>query len=158
MKKLLEKQVVFTATLRFIAFFSKRRGFAGLTRWLTHQAAHLNLALNRPQTANTPQQLAETWQQLMPPDGRENFKIDRVTEDTAYTEIHLHCPLRGTGNVEACHKLMHYDRTLMEKTGGQLVVLESQANSGNSFCRLAIRATSKGTQDLIPAHRQRRPQ
>ena len=125
-----------------------------MTRWMTASAARLNLALNRPGQAVTPQQLAETWQGLMPPDGKEDFKIGEVTHDTAYTEIHLHCPLRGTGNVAACYQLMNYDRKLMEKTGGELIVLESQANSGKSFCRLAIRPKGANTSDLIPAHRK----
>ena len=99
-------------------------------------------------------ELAESWKEMMPPDGQEYFKISAVTEDTAYTEIHLHCPLRATGNVKACYKLMNYDHSLMKAIGGQLIVLESQSNSGKGYCRLAIRKADQPVDDLIPAHQQ----
>ena len=85
---------------------------------------------------------------------KEYFKIDEITEDTAYTKIHLECPLKGTGNVEACYKLMNYDRSLMKAIGGELVVLESQSNSGKNYCRLAIRKQGQDISDLIPAHKK----
>lgn len=88
----------------------------------------------------------------MPPDGQEFFKIGEYDEKTAFTEIHLHCPLRGTGNVEACHKLMNYDRQLMDQVGGQLIVLESQSNSGKHYCQLAIRKKGDGISDLKAAY------
>ena len=154
MKKYLEKQVVFSSTLRVFAFFAKSNLFNGITQWLTTQSANLNVLLNRPKKGKNVKELAKTWQELMPPDGQEYFKIKEITDDTAFTEIHLHCPLRGTGNVEACYKLMNYDRKLMEKTGGQLVVLESQSNSGKNYCRLAIRKQGDDISDLTPAYEQ----
>ena len=84
----------------------------------------------------------------------EYFKVSEITSDTAFTEIHLHCPLRGSGNAEACYKLMNYDRSLMKAVGGELVVLESQSNSGKDYCRLAIRRKGDDTSDLVPAHEQ----
>ena len=152
MKRILEKQVVFIGMLRFLAFFSQRNFFNKFTYWVTSLMAKLNLTLNSPEPADTVTELAEAWQRMMPPDGQELFKIAEVTNDTAYTEIHLHCPLRKTGNVEACYKLMNYDRSLMKKIGGKLIVLESQSNSGKNYCRLAIRKIGKDTSDLIPAH------
>lgn len=88
----------------------------------------------------------------MPPDGQKHFKISEIKDDTAYTEIHLHCPLRGSGNAHACYKLMNYDRKLMEAVGGQLVVLESQSNSGEKYCKLAIRKRGESVDDLQQAH------
>ncbi|MEL6672072.1 MAG: hypothetical protein AAFR61_07760 [Bacteroidota bacterium] len=151
LKKLLEKQAVFSATLKFLAFFAQRPAFGGFTRWATGLSARLNVSLNKPAFAQTPAKLAETWQALMPPDGKQYFPVTLLTEDTAYTEIHVTCPLRGTGHVAACHKLMHYDRELMRKVGGELIVLESQSNSGKDYCRLAIRPQGKDTSDLKPA-------
>jgi hypothetical protein len=153
-KKYLEKQAVFNFTLKILAFFSQRKWGKSLTSWATTQTANLNLLLNKPKKAVNTEELAKTWQQLMPPDGQENFKIKEITDDTAITEIHLHCPLRGTGNVEACYKLMNYDRKLMDKVGGELIVLESQSNSGKPYCKLAIRKKGADTTDLIPAHQQ----
>ncbi|NRB58616.1 MAG: hypothetical protein HRU50_01590 [Winogradskyella sp.] len=154
MKKYLEKQAVFNSTLRVFAFFSKRSFFNGLTQFLTTRSAKLNLVLNKPKPVSQLNELAQSWQAMMPPDGQEYFKIKDTSEDTAYTEIHLHCPLRGTGNVEACYKLMNYDRQLMNAVGGQLIVLESQSNSGKNYCRLAIREKQKDASDLVPAHKK----
>ena len=151
MKKYLEKLSVFKSGLKLYAFLALK-GFSGLVRWLTSVSAWLNLKLNKPDKEDTTEALAETWVDLMPPDGRELFKIASIEGDTAYTEIHLHCPLRGSGNVKACHQLMNYDRKLMDKVGANLVVLESQSNSGKPFCRLAIRKHGLPTDDLVPAH------
>ncbi|NMH88922.1 hypothetical protein [Flavivirga algicola] len=109
--------------------------------------------MNKPKYADNVHELAETWKKMMPIDGQDFFKITKVSNDTAYTEIHLHCPLRGTGNAEACYKLMNYDRTLMEEIGGKLVVLESQSNSGKNYCSLAIREKGRNMNDLIQAHK-----
>ena len=88
----------------------------------------------------------------MPPDGQEYFKVTGFDEQTAYTEIHLPCPLRGSGNPHACYRLMNYDRQLMKKVGGELVVLESQSNSGKPYCKLAIRKQGADLSDLKQAH------
>lgn len=151
MKKLLEKFAVFAFILKIYAFLGQRSYFDGLTQWLTSMAAHLNISLNQPKNADTPAELAQTWQDLMPPDARHLFPIKATDDTTAFVEIHLHCPLRGTGNNHACHKLMNYDRQLMDKVGGQLIVLESQSNSGNTYCKLAIRKAGEDVTDLTPA-------
>ncbi len=155
MKKYLEKLAVFKVTLRILAFFSQRQLFDAITQWATDQTAKLNIFLNQPEPSKEVGELAKSWQQMMPKDGQQYFKLGEITEDTAYTEIHLHCPLRGTGNVEACYKLMNYDRKLMEAIGGELIVLESQSNSGKHHCRLAIRSKGQSTADLVPAHRKK---
>ena len=153
MKELLEKQAVFSIVLKGLSFFAKRSVFDGLTYWATKQVANLNLFLNKPIRAQEIDELATTWQEVMPPDGQNFFKVAEITQDTAFAEIHLHCPLRGSGDVMACYKLMNYDRHLMEEVGGELVVLESQANSGKSFCKLAIRKKGADLSDLTPAHK-----
>lgn len=152
MKKYLEKQSTFSFTLKILAFFAQRNIFNGLTQFLTSQAAQLNIKLNKPDKSEDLQALAETWQKLMPPESTDRFRVGSVKGNTAYTEIHTYCPLRGTGDVQACYKLMNYDRKLMEKIGGELIVLESQSNSGKNYCRLAIRKQGEDTSDLIPAH------
>lgn len=151
MKKYLEKFSVFMFGLRIYAFFSRRRTFKGFTRFLTRQAALLNIRLNRPKPGHTPQELAERWQQLMPPDAQDQFVISRADDHTAEVLIKIHCPLRGTGDNHACHKLMNYDRTLMEQVGGQLIVRSSQSNSGEPHCLLAIRKAGADVSDLEPA-------
>jgi hypothetical protein len=152
MKKYLEKQAFFSATLSVFALFAKSRTFNRLTYFLTTLSAKVNLKLNKPRKADNVQELAQRWQAMMPPDGQENFRIRQADDKTALVEIHLHCPLRGSGNPDACYRLMNYDRQLIKNVGGQLVVLESQSNSGKHFCQLAIRKSGEDISDLKPAH------
>ncbi len=152
MKKWLEKQIVFNFTLRIFAVFARRKWANSITYFLTTQSARLNLKLNKPKSVEELSDLAKTWKALMPPDGQEHFKIKEITEDTAYTEIHLPCPLREKGDVHACHRLMNYDQKLMEAVGGQLIVLQSQSDEKHEFCRLAIRKAGAKVDDLVPAH------
>ncbi len=82
-------------------------------------------------------------------------RIEPATADTpatAFGRISVHCPLRGTGDVGACHRLMAYDRGLVEGVGGQLVVLASQAMPGRTHCEIAIRRRTDASEDLRPAH------
>ncbi len=146
--------MAFNMTLKLLAFLTKFNRLNGLTRKTTAALAKLNVNLNKAKKAHTISDLAQTWKNLMPPDGLQNFKVSKIEDETAFAEIHLHCPLRGTGRVHDCYKLMNYDRQLMEKVGGQLIVLESQSNSGKSYCRLAIRKKEADTDDLVPAHEQ----
>jgi len=78
-----------------------------------------------------------------------------ATPATAFGEISVRCPLRGTGDVHACHRLMAYDRGLVEAAGGQFVVLESQAQPGRTSCRIAIRRAGDDVSDLVPAHEKK---
>ncbi len=152
MKKIIEKQVFFNLILEFLSIISKWKISERWIQPITTFLARVNLKLNKPEKTNNIRKLAETWKNLMPPAGQDNFKISTITEDTAYVEIHLKCPLRGTGKVHTCHSFMNYDRELVKKIGGILIVIESQSNSGNNFCKLAIRKTEDKTDDLIPAH------
>ena len=153
MKKYLEKQKVFDATLRFLSFLSRWKNTERFIHPITNGLAKLNIQLNKPAPTSDLEDLAKTWQTLMPPDGQEYYQISEITDYTAYVEIHLHCPLRGTDKVGSCYKWMNYDRKLMEAVGASLIVLESQSNSGKNFCRLAIRKKEAGTADLKPAHK-----
>lgn len=152
MKKIIEKQKVFNWILKFLSFLSNWSVTEGLIPGLTGFLAKINLLLNQPSATKDLTELAKTWKKVMPPDGQENFVITEVTTDTAFVEIHLHCPLRGTGKVDTCFKFMNYDRTLMKKVGGSVTVLESQSNSGKDFCKLAIRRAEDSIGDITPAH------
>ncbi|MGE3668390.1 MAG: hypothetical protein AB7K71_01985 [Polyangiaceae bacterium] len=99
-----------------------------------------------------PRALAEEWQRLMP--SRRMVPITRVDADTAYGEIRVECPLRGSGDVDACYRLMEYDRSLMRAHGAEFVVLRSQAEPGVSVCEIAIRPRLFPVADLLPAHRR----
>lgn len=152
MKKLIEKQYFFNLMLEFLFLISKWETSKKWILSLTSFFARVNLKLNKPTKGDDVQKLAATWKMLMPPDGQDNFKISSITGDTAFVEIHLKCPLRGTGKVQTCHSFMNYDREQVKHIGGNLIVLESQSNSGNNFCKLAIRKSGDIVDDLIPAH------
>jgi hypothetical protein len=102
--------------------------------------------------------LGAEWERLLA--SRKTAHVTEVvpasasTPATAYGEITVHCPLRGTGDVHACHRLMAYDRGLVERAGGQFLVLESQATPGRTSCRIAIRAAGERIDDLQEAHVQ----
>ena len=134
----------FERTLALLAAIARHRLLGGLAKPLTGALAWLNVRVNghRPQESLT--KLSQTWMAMMPPNDQEFFRVTEVTKEAAYAEIHLNCPLRGTGDGKACHALMNYDRSLMKAVGGQLEVLESQATSGKAFCRLAIRRSDGG--------------
>jgi hypothetical protein len=106
--------------------------------------------------AGTPEEFGREWERLL---GNRRYarvvSVDHAT-GTVHGEITGRCPLRGTGDVEACHRLMAYDRGLMEPHGARLVVLASQAEPGRTSCRIAIRAADRDDSDLVPAHRLRR--
>lgn len=99
-----------------------------------------------------PEALGREWERLL---GDRRYahvtEIDRETE-TVYGEITGLCPLRGSGDVEACQRLMAYDRGLMAPHGATFVVLASQAEPGRSSCRIAMRPATRDASDLVPAH------
>ncbi|MAD96062.1 MAG: hypothetical protein CMB99_01930 [Flavobacteriaceae bacterium] len=152
MKKYLEKQATFNRTLSALFLLSKWRVTHNFIPEITKLLARLNISLNKPKQSDDIHQLAKGWQSVMPPDGQQYYKISGIKNDTAYVEIHLHCPLRDTGKVDSCYAFMNYDRTLMKEMGGRLTVLESQSNSGKNHCRLAIRRLNDQREDLVAAH------
>ena len=150
-KRILERWAIFYLGLRVFAAFGKMKWYR-LASAMSGNAAKLNLTLNKPTPATTPSELGKQWMSMMPPDAKEKFAITSTDDRTAYGEIRIHCPLRGSGDASACYHLMNYDRTLMERVGGQLVVLESQSLTNNDHCKVAIRAQDDSVDDLIPAH------
>lgn len=116
------------------------RTFAALVQWTYGRKAFTSAP-----------ELAEEWNRLMPKP-RSAFPVIETDGDTAYVEIRIHCPLRGTGNSEACWRSMEFDRALIRNSGGRLVVLESQSVTGRDRCRLAIRPAGQDLSDLPAAH------
>lgn len=102
----------------------------------------------RPQEG--PLAIAETWQRAFP--SKKEVPIVRVDEDTAYAEIRTPCPLRGSGDLRACYRMMAYDRAFAAQAGGSFVVLRSQAEPGVTTCEVALRSSDLPAGDLVPAH------
>lgn len=99
--------------------------------------------------------LGAEWERLL--GNRRAAHVVEADAKTARGEITVTCPLRGTGDVAACHRLMAYDRGLLKAVGAQLVVVESQATVGVTRCQVAIRSLSADTSDLVPAHLKAKP-
>jgi hypothetical protein len=94
--------------------------------------------------------LGAAWQRGFPT--ARQVPLEAVTADTVYARIETPCPLRGSGNTEACWRMMEYDRAVAAAAGGQFVVLQSQAEPGISVCRVALRRSGVALDDLLPAH------
>ena len=109
--------------------------------------------------AGDAQAMAEAWQRAFP--SKKQVPIVGVDDatGTAFAEIHTPCPLRGSGDVDACYRMMAYDRAFAARAGAELIVLTSQATPGVSTCRVALRAVGAPIDDLVPAsalHAKRR--
>ncbi|BBO75621.1 hypothetical protein DSCW_30380 [Desulfosarcina widdelii] len=115
------------------------------------------LFIRRAETKQDITDAGREWKRMFPASGMQ--EIISSDADTVYAETHVRCPPRDSGDVQACYKVMAFDRCLLEKIRGQFVVLESQAAHGCKVCRVAIRRIGKPADDLIPAHsRKQAPQ
>lgn len=110
----------------------------------------LTLAVKKAEKKTSALKAAEEWQRMFP--SKKLVPITKIEEDSVYAEIRSECPYRGSGNVEGCHRMMEYDRRMMEKIGAQFIVVKSQAEPGVSHCQIAI---SKSTTDLPIAAKDR---
>lgn len=142
-----------------IALYRLVNGFTGplarttwhwRTRWIARLLASVIWRKNRGQAQQSTLAIAEEWRRLF---GLPQFwSIESLEDDTAYCEIRFPCALEGSGDVAACHRLMEYDRALLKKIGGQLVVLQSRADPQvRDGCQVAIRRLEDRRSDLIPA-------
>jgi hypothetical protein len=136
--------------LRISAFFARRTAFAGISDALMRGLARGTVHNKRIQSASNLQELGDAWQRGFP--SRKQVPIESVTSDTVFAQIHTPCPLAGTGDLVACHRMMEYDREVVRRAGGQFVVLQSQATPGIKHCRVAMRMQSQRIDDLKHAH------
>lgn len=138
------------STLRFLAFFAKRSSMSGVTKMLTTGLAKLTIKNKQIQTASSLQELGQTWQKSFA--AKKLIPITGIDENTLYAEIRIKCPLRGSGDTLACHRMMNFDRQILEQAGGQFLVLESQAVPGVHHCKVAMRLKDQPADDLVQAH------
>jgi len=97
-------------------------------------------------------ELGALWQRSFP--AKKQVPIELITTNTVIAQIHTPCPLRGSGDVQACYRMMQFDREVVGHAGGQFVVLESQATPGVTYCRVAMRLKQEPIDDLVPAHEE----
>jgi len=121
----------------------------GVVHWLTETPTRnrvgrplvrllggMTTAVKQAQRQASPQEAAEEWQRMFP--SKKMVPITQSGGDLVIAEIRSECPYRGSGNVAGCHRMMEYDRKLMEAIGGSFVVLKSQAEPGVLTCQVAF--------------------
>jgi hypothetical protein len=117
---------------------TKRRNIIG--KPLMRALGSITLHVKRAQKKSTVLESAEEWQRMFP--SKKMVPITRIEENTVYAEIRSECPYRGSGNVEDCHRMMEYDRKMMEKIGASFIVMQSQAEVGHTHCIVAMSGNS----------------
>jgi len=80
--------------------------------------------------------LGQQWQRAFPT--TKHHPIVRVTAQQVEAEIHTQCPLRGTGDGAACHRMMEFDRQMVGEAGGTCEVLEAEGVTGGWVCRVGV--------------------
>ncbi len=142
------------ATLSVLAFFARRPRLEpisnALARWLARTTVR-SKAIGRAQEVA---ELGPLWQRSFP--AKKQVPIESTSGNTVVAQIHTRCPLRGSGDVQACYRMMEFDREVVRRAGGQFVVLQSQATPGVDFCRVAMRLEGESLEGLVPAHEQQR--
>src|SRR5512138_1374997 len=138
--------------LAVLAFLARRPWLKPVSDALTRSLAAVTVHTRRIGRANSVAELGPLWQRSFP--SKKQVPIKDITEDTVYAEIHTPCPLRGTGDVHACHRMMEFDRAVLRHAGGQFIVLQSQATPGVIHCRVAMRMNGASLEGLHAAHEQ----
>lgn len=137
------------AMLRAMAFFARRPRLEGVSNVLSRALARLAVRRRALGRAKQAADLGPLWQRAFP--SPKQVPIVAVAQGTVLAEIHTPCPLRGSGDVQACHRMMEFDREVLRLVGGQFVVLQSQASPGVGVCRVAMRLQGQSVADLVPA-------
>lgn len=152
---MLQSKRVFVAILNFTSALARNPRVNPLTRAVMRFLAFFTSRSKHAQKKSSVEEIGLEWQRMFP--DAKDHPIKKIENGTVYAEIHTQCPLRGTGDVHACYRLMEYDRSLVKKIGGEFVVLRSQAEPGVAVCQVAVRRAGTQMDDLTPAH-ERRPE
>jgi hypothetical protein len=141
---------LFTGLVPVSVWFSRQPSLNTITRPLMRLFGSVTLWMTNARPQSSVEDVGKEWQRMFP--SPKQVPITGVEDGTVYAEIHTSCPHRGTGNVDGCYRMMEYDRKILERIGGQLVVLRSQAEPGVEVCQVAIRKADVSVDDLVPAH------
>lgn len=132
------------------AWVARKESLSRLSQLLMNGMAQASIRLKGIRQATSLEDLGAQWQRGFP--SSKQVPITDITDTTVFAEIHTPCPLRGTGDVMACYRMMAYDREVVSKAGGRFVVLSSQAEPGNQYCRVAMQRLEQTDSTLVPAH------
>lgn len=139
---------LFTISLTFMSLVARLK-FLRTLKLIAHLNAKLVLLVRMGKRRSTIEDMGKEWKSMFPNDMQRLIKQDA---DTVYYETHTWCPLRGTGDVTACYRMMEFDRAMHEKIGAQFVVIASQAEAGRKTCVVAMRKSGLPADDLVHAH------
>jgi hypothetical protein len=132
--------------LALLAFLARRPGLQWASDRLTRSLARLTVRSKGLRPTGQVAELGPLWQRSFP--SAQQVPIESVTDTTLVGQIHTRCPLRGSGDLQACQRMMEFDREVLRQVGGQFVVLQSQASPGVSYCRVAMRLAGQSMADL----------
>lgn len=138
------------AVLGLLAFFARRQWLSPASDFLTRTLARLTVGTKAIGVAGDVAELGRLWQRSFP--SSRQVPIESIAGNTVTARIHTPCPLRGSGDLHACHRMMEFDREVVRRAGGRFVVLQSQATPGVDFCRVAMRLEGESMADLVAAH------
>lgn len=137
--------------LKLQAFLFRKKAFHALGFLLNSLLAKATIKAKKIREVHSLEALGENWQKGFP--SNKQVPITGTDNKTIFGEIHTPCPLRATGDVAACYKMMSYDREIIvSQSGGQFFVLQSQAEAGVERCKIAIRLRGEDASDLIQVH------
>lgn len=136
--------------LKVLAYFARRPRLSFVSDRLTRSLAGFTVKTKKIGRAHDVGELGNLWQRSFP--SRKQVPIESVSDITVIAQIHTPCPLRASGDLHACHRMMEFDREVVRRAGGQFVVLESQAMPGVSFCRVAMRLEGESMEGLPATH------
>jgi len=139
------------AALNVTACLAKQQRFEDLSNKLLGAVAIFSAQKIQDSRPRTIKELGTCWQNAFP--SPKQVPLVDINEDTVYAEIRTPCPLKGSGDLKACHRMMAYDRAYMNHFGGKFVVLRSQAEFGVNVCKVAIQFADKdNSTKLVHAH------
>jgi len=139
------------AALNVTAFLAKQERLEYVSNKLLGAVASFSAQRTQNSQPKTIEELGTCWQNAFP--SPKQVPLVDIKKDTVYAEIRTPCPLRGSGDLKACHRMMAYDRAYMAHFGGEFVVLRSQAEDGVNVCKVAIQFADKDNPTkLVHAH------
>lgn len=116
--------------------------FRFLSRPVLQFLAKGTLKDNNAEKKQGAESIAKEWQRMF--GLNDYFRVVQINENEAVCEIHFDCVLAKTGNINACHKLMEYDRAIVRSIGGELTVIESRTDpSVTGPCVISIQPVKR---------------
>lgn len=141
---------LFNGFLGATSRLARRPALNSVTSLIMRLLARGTLMIKGGRARQNVAEVGQEWQRMFP--SKKMVPIKTIENETVFAEIRAQCPLRATGDVRACYRLMEYDRRMLHSLGGQLIVLQSQAEPGIEVCQVAIRKLDDKRTDLIAAH------